>query len=197
MYLDLSNHQFNKMKYTFQFFALFLLVLFSCNSKINPETYAEYQKKGNEISGLAQSTLLMNVGKAIQQGGPENAVEFCNLNAAPIVEKLNAAHNCTISRISDKNRNPQNNITQASEKQLWEIFQNQQRTDTLLKTKNGLVYYKPIKIALPACLNCHGNPETDINAATLEKLSELYPEDLATGYKLNDFRGLWKIEFTY
>ena len=58
-----------------------------------------------------------------------------------------------------------------------------------------LVYYKPIRIALPACLKCHGEPISDIDVATSEKIQNLYPADLATGYKLNDFRGLWKIEF--
>ena len=48
---------------------------------------------------------------------------------------------------------------------------------------------------MPACLKCHGTPEKDIDAATLEKLNLLYPEDLATAYQLNDFRGLWKVEF--
>jgi cytochrome c553 len=64
-----------------------------------------------------------------------------------------------------------------------------------LQNGNDLVYYKPIRTGMPACLKCHGNTETDINAATKAKLNELYPNDLATGYKLNDFRGLWKVEF--
>jgi len=49
---------------------------------------------------------------------------------------------------------------------------------------------------MPACLKCHGNIETDINVSTRNKLTELYPNDLATGYKLNEFRGLWKVEFS-
>jgi len=48
---------------------------------------------------------------------------------------------------------------------------------------------------MPACLKCHGVPESDIDSATVQKLRALYPTDLATGYRLNDFRGLWKIEF--
>ena len=65
----------------------------------------------------------------------------------------------------------------------------------MVQTKQKLVYYKPIKIGMPACLKCHGSSETEINAVTFEKLNTLYPHDLATGYKLKDFRGLWKIEF--
>jgi cytochrome c553 len=57
------------------------------------------------------------------------------------------------------------------------------------------VYYKPIRIVMPACLKCHGVPGTDIDSVTIQKLQSLYPADLATGYRLNDFRGLWKVEF--
>ncbi len=177
---------------------VFGVFLFSCNqnnSKIDSETYLAFQNKGANISNLAQVTLLTNVGKAIQKGGSEYAVEFCNLKVSSIVDSLNIANNCVISRVSAKNRNSENGLKGNQEKELWTLFQNNQLGDTLVQTKQDLVYYKPIKIGMPACLKCHGNPETEINSATSEKLQILYPHDLATGYKLKDFRGLWKIEF--
>lgn len=36
------------------------------------------------------------------------------------------------------------------------------------------------------CLTCHG---TDISPAVTAKLKELYPKDIATGYKEGDIRG--------
>jgi hypothetical protein len=48
---------------------------------------------------------------------------------------------------------------------------------------------------MPACLQCHGQPGTDINEATMAQIKNLYPEDHATGYKLGDVRGLWKVTF--
>ncbi|MBT3382631.1 MAG: DUF3365 domain-containing protein [Prolixibacteraceae bacterium] len=185
-----------KRSYFYLFAGIILLV--SCNqnsSKIDLESYVEFQKKGTEISQIAQSTLLVNVGKAIQKGGPEHAVEFCNLQASSIVDSLNNANNCVISRVSIKNRNPENGLKDKQDKELWTLFQNNLLSDTLVHVKQKLVYYKPIKIGMPACLKCHGNPETEINSASSEKLKTLYPNDLAVGYKLNDFRGLWKIEF--
>lgn len=172
--------------------------LFSCNqnsSKIDSKTYSEFQKKGTEISNLTQGTLLNNVGKAIQKGGPEYAVEFCNLKASSIVDSLNLNHDCIISRVSAKNRNAENNLKSKQEKELWKHFQNKTLGDTIVLSGDKLVFYKPVKIALPACLKCHGEPGADINIATQTKLQTLYPKDLATGYKINDFRGLWKIEF--
>lgn len=181
------------------FFILMILSgLFACNSsrsKIDGLIYSEFQKKGNEITGLSQAVLLGKVGKAIQNGGPEYAVEFCNLNVSAIVDSLNQVNNCMISRISAKNRNPGNGLKSDLEKELWQIFETQALKDTLIKTGGKLVYFKPIKTGMPACLNCHGTPGSEINSATLEKINQLYPDDLATNYQLNDFRGLWKVQF--
>lgn len=175
--------------------ALFAILLVSCNSKINLETYAEFQKKGNEISTLTQSVLLANVGQAMQAGGAVYAVEFCNLKASNLVDSLNQVNNCVISRVSAKNRHSENGLKTDADQKLWAIFEAGTAKDTIIQESKKLVYYKPIKIALPACLKCHGELGTDIDSATAEKLQNLYPADLATGYKLNDFRGLWKIEF--
>jgi hypothetical protein len=162
---------------------------------MSEETYAEFQKKGNEISAKAQSVLLANVGKAMQTGGPVHAVEFCNLQASTIVDSLNKANNCVITRISEKNRNPANHLKTAADKNLWKVFETGATGDTIIQEQNKLVFYKPIHTGLPACLKCHGQPGSDIDVATFDKINGLYPADLATGYKLNDFRGLWKIEF--
>ncbi|HYQ56798.1 MAG TPA: DUF3365 domain-containing protein [Draconibacterium sp.] len=173
---------------------LLILMCFSCSSGMNDEVYKKYQKKGQEITTNAQAVLLGNVGKAIQTGGPEYAVEFCNLEASSIVDSLNETFDCNISRISTKNRNPQNALNTEQEKQMWKLFAEKRLADTVVQNRNVLVYYKPIRIGMPTCLKCHGNPETDISRETKAKIDELYLADLATGYKLNDFRGLWKVE---
>ena len=170
--------------------------LYSCNSKIDTETYSKYQKRGGEISNLAQSVLLANVGQAIQKGGPVHAVEFCNLKASLIIDSLNNVNNCVISRVSDKNRNPENNLKTGTDENIWSIFVKGATKDTVIQEHKKLIYYKPIKIALPACLKCHGETGSNIDSTTSEKIQNLYPADLATGYKINDFRGSWKIEFS-
>ena len=176
-------------------FIVAFLFLFACNSKIDSSIYVKTQKNGNVIAGKVQAILLTNVGKAIQKGGPEFAVEFCNLKAASIIDSLNQEYNCTVSRVSEKNRNPNAVLSSIQEKELWRTFQSGLLKDTVVQGNKNLVFYKPIKIGMPACLKCHGNPESDINPTTQQKLQELYPKDLATGYALGDFRGLWKIEF--
>jgi len=48
---------------------------------------------------------------------------------------------------------------------------------------------------MPACMKCHGQAGKEIDAKTMEIISQKYPDDLATGYKEGDLRGLWKITF--
>ena len=183
------------MKQNYLLITVFAVLLFSCKTKIDNATYADLTDKGNEITNLAQLVLLANVSQAMQAGGPVYAVEFCNLKASAIIDSLNRANNCQISRISAKNRHPENNLKTATDKNLWTIFEAGTVTDTLIQDNKKLIYYKPIKTAMPACLKCHGVTGSDIDQATSEKLKKLYPNDLATGYQLNNFRGLWKIEF--
>lgn len=171
------------------------LIIQACTTKMDQKTYSKYQSSGNEISNQAQATLLANVGSAIQTGGPEYAVEFCNLKASGIVDSLNAVYQCNISRVSNKNRNQGNSLSTKTDQIIWQFFEDHSLSDTVIQVKNTFTYYKRINTAMPACLKCHGVPESDMNEATLTKLKMLYPNDLATGYQLNEFRGLWKVRF--
>ena len=44
------------------------------------------------------------------------------------------------------------------------------------------------------CLQCHGQLKTEILPETLSKINKLYPNDLATGYKIDELRGIWDVE---
>ena len=191
------------MKLHLSFLPVIILLVFSCNQKpasdkLDAETYNRYLETGSEVSVEAQSALLSHVSGAMKEGGTLDAVEFCNLEASEITDSLDNIYNCTISRVSAKNRNPQNALSTEAEEQLWEYFLSVHETemihDTVVMGGNQAVYYKPIITAMQACLQCHG-PKEEIDPATYTKILELYPEDKATGYGLNELRGLWKIEF--
>ena len=58
-------------------------------------------------------------------------------------------------------------------------------------TENGRRYFhymRPILIAGPVCLQCHGEP-AKLAPGVAEALKELYPNDQATGYSVGDLRG--------
>ncbi len=192
------------MKYILPLVAVLTIISFNaCNTSsensIDTEIYSRFERAGDEISNNAQAVLLKNVGAAVKKGGSVNAVSFCNLNASSIVDSLNKANNCRITRVSARNRSPENYLQSEVDKQMWKFFSSQSldslTTDTLVAYKGEILYYRPIKIGMSACLMCHGIPGQDIDAETSDRLEQLYPADLATGYKLNDFRGLWKIHF--
>lgn len=190
------------IKHRFSLLLFAAIFLFSCGRKTSQkpdaETYIRYLKTGSEVSGQAQAALLSNVSRAMEQGGSIYAVEFCNLKASSITDSLKNIYHCEIARISDKNRNPENALQVKTDRQMWSYFEGKYRQgivhDTLIQENDRLIYYKPILTAMPACLQCHG-PAQEIQPQTLEKIQALYPEDKATGYGLNELRGLWKIEF--
>lgn len=180
-----------------------VLLIFSCShkpsqQKLDKETYNLYLESGSKIAGQAQSTLLSQVSKAMKKGGSLYAVEYCNLKVSDLTDSLNNECNCIISRVSAKNRNPRNALETEIEKQLWEYFltiNNMQMIhDTIVEVGQKAIYYKPILTGMPTCLQCHG-PVEEIEVATYKKIHELYPNDKAVGYGLNELRGLWKIEF--
>lgn len=182
-----------------------LLVLFSCNSTTEENTESKteteevkdnhtYYEKGREISQTMQGVLLSNVSSAIQVGGTSHAIEFCNTRALPLTDSISQKYGVRISRVSDKNRNPANAANE-SELKLIEAMKLNGIKDTVLNMESGSVYYSTIKTGMPACIKCHGNPESDIEANTLKMIDSLYPNDKAKNYGLGDFRGLWKIQF--
>ena len=181
-----------------------LLILFfaACNPQqqktdksSNAIDTAAYLQKGDSISAIVQKVLLANVMQAMKSGGPGYAVSFCNEQAMPLTDSLAKAHNCLIQRVSDKYRNPANKLT-AQDQEIWTKIASAATANTLSGSENGqVVFYKPIKIAMPACLACHGTAGKEMDPKTFEIIKQKYPDDLATGYKEGDLRGLWKITF--
>ena len=50
------------------------------------------------------------------------------------------------------------------------------------------------QLGQPLCLKCHGQPEREIAPSTMEVLRRLYPEDRATGFRLGELRGMWRVD---
>jgi hypothetical protein len=56
-------------------------------------------------------------------------------------------------------------------------------------------FFAPIVLNNALCLNCHGEAGKDISAESLTLIRQHYPQDEATGFKLGDLRGAWRIDF--
>lgn len=180
----------------------FLLTITALSACTNPkqQTISEEEKAalmllGDSISMEMQNVLLQNVGEAIQKGGTDYAVEFCNIQAMPLTDSIADHLKVYIQRLSDKNRNPANAIQTQMDSIAWEKMKSE-KTDFTKQDKNGEVYYyKPILIAMPTCIKCHGG-KNDITESTKKIIAQKYPNDKAVGYQMGDLRGMWKIKWT-
>ena len=161
---------------------------------------AKYVKMGREIAALTQAELLRVVQGAMASGGPVYAVAYCNIEALNLKDSLSTLNNCTIQRLSMKYRNPADQpVTELEMEQLKSYEKLHSEGETLIPSVyivgEKVEYYQPILIGSGACLLCHGDPATQIARETMRSIKEHYPNDLATGYAMNDFRGMWKITF--
>ena len=177
------------------------VILFSMACNNNPiETKSKdetYLHQGDSIIKNTFDTLRNALTNAIGQNGFAGALQYCNVQALPITS-LYASQNITVSRVSDKNRNPGNAMSELDKLQ-WEklkiAFEKKDSLKaTIVDNKEDIHYYKPILIQ-GMCLSCHGTPNKEISKELLTQISTLYPEDKATGYKTGDLRGMWHVVF--
>ena len=137
--------------------------------------------------------------KAMQAGGPVNAIEVCNTRAEDIAAEVSKKQNFTMKRVSLKNRNPHNAADGWQRTVLTAFEQRKQNGEPV----TGLTYADIVETdtgkqfrfmkAIPAgsiCMKCHG---TNIAPAVQTELDALYPGDKARGYKPGDIRGAFVV----
>ena len=155
-------------------------------------------KLGNEIRDTVQAALKAKLVKAMQNGGPANAVQFCNAKALELTDSYNEKYFTEVKRVSDKNRNP-NNSPNDKEAGVIEDFKNTLANGQPLSPKIAIDadgrknYYAPIFTG-GVCLTCHGNVK-NMQPELITVLDSLYPNDKARGYSVDDLRGIWSIKF--
>jgi len=187
------------------FLTFFCLILFhSCQTSVNknslpPEKQSELIAKGKKITMQSFRALSGELIKALQEGGVMHAVGYCHLQASPIIDSLSSVYGAKINRVSDKYRNPENKpgkldltIIEAYRQQLAE---GQELQPHLEITADEIVFYSPILILNPACLQCHGEPGSTMEQGNYDFIKTKYAGDHATGFKLGDLRGVWRVVF--
>ena len=161
---------------------------------------AQARQRGRAIVSQAFSLLSTNLATALRDGGATNAIPYCSMEATPLTRAVAETNKVVLRRATHKPRNPSNRAT-PEEVRLLRRFQEDviaQRTPPAVVQTNAsgtISFFAPIVINNPLCLNCHGERNTEVKPETLEVLARLYPKDEAVGFKLNDLRGLWRIDF--
>lgn len=158
----------------------------------------EYGERGLKYALSTKAVLGKNLMGTIHKKGTIAALEFCNIKAIPLTDSMAQVHNASIKRVTDKPRNPMN-IANSMELEQIENFKaqlkNSNEIEPIVSEINDKVHvYYPI-ITNDMCLQCHGKPNQTMTNETLDKLSQLYPEDKALGYNINEIRGIWNITF--
>lgn len=179
-----------------------VLLLISCEKEIKfivkEEFKQEFVEKGKDVTAAAFNELSKNLKNAITNSGFEGAVSFCKVEAPKITMEVSKESRALVKRVSDKPRNKSN---AASEKEIdiinnyKKLINSNEKIEPVLDAEKSIVtFYSPIKM-MPLCLNCHGDSKNQIGQSILDIISELYPEDKAVNYKIDELRGLWKVVF--
>ncbi len=181
---------------------------FACESRKErvtsppPESVTAVITTGENVFRSLSTELIHSLQQAIRDHGAAGAIEFCNIEALPLTQKISNTHSrvTAVKRTSYLYRNRKNRPDKY-EKIALDYFL--KYIDSGLPIPSYYVqsiekrgekfyrYYKPLSV-MPMCLSCHGNPE-DLSPDVRAELKEKYPKDKALGYSVNDFRGVVSI----
>ncbi|MFY9779692.1 MAG: DUF3365 domain-containing protein [Candidatus Baltobacteraceae bacterium] len=149
------------------------------------------------------ATLQAALKQAMQSGGPVNGIAVCHDTASQIAAAVSKNEGMTIRRTSLKPRNSAN-APDAWELAVLKEFEvrkaqgepaDKLEFSAVVDGANGQRTFRYMK-AIPTaalCLACHGE---HISPDVKAKLNELYPNDMAHGYKEGDLRGAFTISRT-
>lgn len=192
-------------------YALTLLLLASCTGQpkitekadhdlqLSDSAISLYRQHGQAIVQQSFKALSQALTTAIEEGGVEHAIQFCNVQALPITDSMAQLFHADVQRVSLKNRNPVNLADSIEAGFIYRLEQKMlngiEVNDTLFVSSDGkMTFLAPILMA-PACLKCHGTEGKEMTSQTLAAIGQLYPQDKATGYQLGELRGLWRVRF--
>ena len=165
-------------------------------------TFAESdtQTEARSNAMLLGKTLKAELQAAKEAGGPKAAISVCNIKALPLSAEISKQTGWSVNRTSLKVRNPANQPTEWETEQM-ELFNQRLAAGEPVaqlevfsegKTADGKIVQHFMK-AIPTeegCLACHGD---NIAAPVAAKLTELYPNDQARGFKAGELRGAFTL----
>jgi hypothetical protein len=169
---------------------IFIFLLMIVSSVIAQDH--SFQTEASQLAQNLKQTLMKNLKEKISKEGAVAAIPFCHENVKPIAKSAaeNMMSKYEFGRTSHKIRNTQNAPQEWMIKYL-EKFQesnsSKKANPIIHKFENGkTAYLEPLYVS-SECLVCHGDK---ISSSISSKIKEIYPKDLATGFKLGEFRGM-------
>ena len=190
-----------KLKGTIMLILRVLIIFFIFTNLSYANDLLSYEKDSMVAIKALASNLKKSLKSVIKNSGPVAAVEYCNIAAFDITDKVSKEKNVLIKRTSLKLRN-KNNIPAAWEIVVLNNFEKRKISGEGIQSLNykelyvddsNKTFFRYMK-AIPTgkvCLTCHGS---NIKPKLLSKINELYPEDKARDFKLGDIRGAFSIQ---
>jgi len=126
------------------------------------------------------------------QKGSANAISVCKVQAPLIADSL-SVEGVKVGRSSHRLRNPENRapewVNDVLQAYLSEDSDRMPQVVPLANDREG--YVEPITIK-PVCLACHGE---SLAPDVAMQINKMYPDDEATGFEIDDLRGVYWAEY--
>lgn len=171
--------------------------LAGCATAPGPEQQARYTEEARAAVNQTIQTLGGELKKAMQEGGPVNAISVCKEKAPKIAAAVSEQHGVKLRRVTTRSRNPKS-VPDAWEAKVLRDFEQRLASGA---SPASLEYSEVVQdgdarsfrymkglVVQEVCMTCHGTKET-IPAGVQAKLAAEYPHDQATGYLPNMLRG--------
>jgi hypothetical protein len=171
--------------------ALLLAAAATVGAGAAPASEAPAAARGAELLLPFKQQLQAALAAGLAEG-PVEAIGVCRDRAPQIAADL-SVDGVSMGRASHRLRNPANAPPAWAEPLLARYLAGvEARSPAAVPIGEGRVgYVEPITVQ-PQCLGCHGSTPAP---GIADKLTELYPDDQATGFAAGDFRGLFWVEF--
>lgn len=158
------------------------------DSDLSAEQAAAKEDALDAVAEL-QTTLLGEVVKGMEAGGPADTIRVCSELAPKLSGEVGQRHNVRIGRTSHRLRNPDN---VGPDWMTAVVDSRRDETVTFAGPEEAIRLAIPIHVAAP-CLVCHGAPGT-LAPGVAAMLKEQYPHDAAVGFAEGDLRGWFWVE---
>lgn len=147
----------------------------------------EQQARAMEAVQAFGSQLMGELTSALDERGPDGAIEVCSMRAPEISAAVSNEFGVLVGRTSFRLRNLSNQPPEWAEAV---VSQRVEDPAWFAGPHGELGGMLPIRLRAE-CEMCHGAPE-QIPAEVQARVAEMYPHDVATGFKAGDLRGwIW------
>ncbi len=172
-----------------------IIILGACTNTV-VQTNNTTPQENIKIRGIAEADGLISAIKPVLmqslQSDPTGAsgMMICANAAMGLTDNYNKQlpSDSKVRRTALKYRNHSNKPDAKDIEVMNAITTSKNFAPVMVEMRDSYRVYKPLSMAQP-CLACHGDLNT-MNSQTKKRITEFYPKDLATGFKLGDFRGV-------